>query len=124
MDSDYDRKKTQLMAKEPEYPEGIPHSEKEKKSYPKSTNEYNRGWNDAVKKMSQQKEIEIESPIVHMEVDFGERFIFMWSGRTISQKEVPIEKMSVKELQKMSQEIIQKRNDSVMNEAFINRFII
>lgn len=75
-----------------------------------------------------EKEVEITRPLVSNRVDDylsinGRHYIFMWEGRTTQSREVPLSELSVKELQEMSHKIIQKRNDVIMDQAFINRFI-
>lgn len=73
------------------------------------------------------KEFEIEKPLVYYEFrpnwEPGEMTIFLWSGRLVSQREVPISSLDVKELLKLSQEVIRKRDGIIMNEAFVNSFI-
>lgn len=66
--------------------------------------------------------IMIEKPMITQRYDWRERpFVFMWSGRKMGSRDIPLEKLNVSELQKFAQKAIENREGLVVDEALKNK---
>lgn len=66
--------------------------------------------------------IMIERPMLSQRYDWTDKpYVFMWSGRKISSRKIPLEKLNVSELMKLAQESIKNREGLVIDEALKNK---
>jgi hypothetical protein len=66
--------------------------------------------------------IYIESPMLTQRYDWEERpVVFLWRGRKMSSRKIPLEQLNVSELQKLAQQAIKNREGLVIDEAFKNK---
>lgn len=66
--------------------------------------------------------IMIEKPMITQRYDWKERpYVFMWSGRKMGSRDIPLEKLNVSELQKLAQKAIENREGLVIDEALKNK---
>lgn len=66
--------------------------------------------------------IRIEGPMLTQRYDYNERpYVFMWSGRKMNSKKIPLEKLNVSELLKLAQQAIVNREGLVIDEALRNK---
>lgn len=64
----------------------------------------------------------LEKPLLTGRYDYRERpAVFLWEGRQISKKKIPLEKLNVSELMKLAQQVIKDREGLVIDEAFRNK---
>jgi len=66
--------------------------------------------------------IYIESPMLTQRygVDFRP-IVFMWKGRKMSSRDIPLERLNVSELMKLAQQVIVNREGLVIDEALKNK---
>lgn len=69
----------------------------------------------------EEKTIQVERPILSSMFDEMYPTVFLWSGRVVSRKQIPLEKLNVKELMKLAQNVITTREGLVIDEAFKNK---
>lgn len=66
--------------------------------------------------------IMIERPMLTQRMDWKEKpYVFMWSGRKMNTREIPLEKLNVSELMKLAQKAIRDREGLVIDEAMKNK---
>ncbi len=66
--------------------------------------------------------IYIESPMLTQRYDWNEKpVVFLWRGRKMSSRKIPLEKLNVSELQKLAQKAIENREGLVIDEALKNK---
>lgn len=66
--------------------------------------------------------IMIERPMLTQRYDWQDKpYVFMWSGRKISSRKIPLEKLNVSELMKIAQEVVKSREGLVIDEAIKNK---
>lgn len=66
--------------------------------------------------------IYIEKPLISQRYDYnGYPVVFMWSGRKMSSRKIPLEKLNVSELMKLAQQAIKNREGLVIDEAISNK---
>lgn len=66
--------------------------------------------------------IMIEKPMITQRYDVFERpYVFMWFGRKMSTRKIPLEKLNVSELLKLAQQAIINREGLVIDEALKNK---
>ncbi len=66
--------------------------------------------------------IMIERPMLTQRYDWNmEPVVFMWSGRKMSSRKIPLEKLNVSELMKLAQKAIRDREGLVIDEALKNK---
>ena len=64
----------------------------------------------------------LERPMLSQRVDWQDMpYIFLWSGRIMSRRKVPIEKLNVSELMRLAQAAIKNREGLVIDEAIRNK---
>ena len=65
----------------------------------------------------------VESPILSRYYDNWERIpvVFMWSGRCVNRSRIPIERLNVQELMRVTQRAIQNREGLIIDEALKNK---
>lgn len=67
----------------------------------------------------------IDRPILSQQFNFDYRpIVFMWNGRILNKKVVPIEQLNVAELMKLAQESIKLREGLIIDEAMKNKLFI
>jgi hypothetical protein len=66
--------------------------------------------------------IMIEKPMLSQRFDWQERpYVFMWFGRKMSSKDIPLEKLNVSELMKLAQKAVIDREGLVIDEVLKNK---
>jgi len=60
----------------------------------------------------------------HWDGHYSDQYVYMWSGKIMSRKKVPIEKLDVKFLMKLAQEAIKSREGLIIDEAISNRLYL
>lgn len=66
--------------------------------------------------------IMIEKPLISQNYDYnGYPIVFLWKGRRMSSRKIPLEKLNVSELQKIAQQAILNREGLVIDEAMSNK---
>jgi hypothetical protein len=66
--------------------------------------------------------IMIDRPMLTQRMDWQERpYVFMWSGKKMTTREIPLEKLNVSELMKLAQEVVKSREGLVIDEAMKNK---
>lgn len=66
--------------------------------------------------------IYIESPMLTQRYDWNERpVVFLWRGKKMSSRKIPLESLNVQELQKLAQKAIKNREGLVIDEALKNK---
>jgi hypothetical protein len=66
--------------------------------------------------------IMIEKPLLTQRYDWQDKpYVFMWSGKRISSRKIPLEKLNVSELMKLAQQAIINREGLVIDEAIKNK---
>lgn len=64
----------------------------------------------------------IERPILAQRYDYEMKpIVFMWSGRKIGSRDLPLEKLNISELMKLAQKATQDREGLVIDEAIKNK---
>ncbi len=72
------------------------------------------------------KEIRVDSPMILFNTgyDYRERpYVFMWSGEVITQKEMSVDELDVKQLLQLAQAAVKSREGLIINEVAKNRQI-
>jgi hypothetical protein len=66
--------------------------------------------------------VAIERPMLTRRYDYQERpYVFLWSGRIMSKRKIPLEKLNVTELMKLAQAAVRNREGLVIDEAMRNK---
>ena len=66
--------------------------------------------------------IMIEKPMLTQRFDYMDKpYVFMWYGRKIGSKKIPIEQLNVSELMRLAQQAIINREGLVIDEALKNK---
>ncbi len=66
--------------------------------------------------------IQIERPMLTQRYDWQNKpYVFMWSGKKISSRKIPLEKLNVSTLQELAQQAILNREGLVIDEAMSNK---
>lgn len=64
----------------------------------------------------------IDRPMLTQRYDWQDKpYVFMWSGRIMSKRKIPLEKLNVSELMKLAQKAVQDREGLVIDEAIKNK---
>lgn len=64
----------------------------------------------------------VEKPLLTQRYDWQEKpYVFMWAGRKISSRKIPLEKLNIQELQKLAQQAILNREGLIVDEALSNK---
>lgn len=76
----------------------------------------------AVSQTVEEVSIMIDKPLLTQRFDLNEPpYIFMWKGKKMSSRKIPLEKLNVSELMKLAQEVIKSREGLVIDEALKNK---
>lgn len=73
-----------------------------------------------------QKTIIVRKPLIFQEVNFNyspEHYIFLWEGEMVDSKEIPIGELDIKQLMKLTQSAIEKREGIIIDEVLKNKLI-
>jgi len=73
-----------------------------------------------------EKTIRVERPLVFQHISYNyptETFIFLWEGRMVNSREVPLDELDIKKLMKLTQEAIQNREGIIIDEVLKNKLI-
>jgi len=66
--------------------------------------------------------IEIEKPLITNRYDWQDKpYVFLWEGKKMSSRKIPLEKLNVSELLKLAQEAVKSREGLVIDEAIKNK---
>lgn len=66
--------------------------------------------------------IMVDRPMLTQRMDWQERpYIFLWSGKIMSRRKIPLEKLNVSELMKLAQQVVLNREGLVIDEALKNK---
>jgi len=66
--------------------------------------------------------IMIEKPLISQQYNYdGYPVVFLWKGRRISSRKIPLDKLNVSELQKLAQQAIKNREGLIIDEAMSNK---
>lgn len=66
--------------------------------------------------------IMIERPMLSQRFDWQDKpYVFLWWGRKMSSRKIPLEKLNVSELLKIAQEAVKSREGLVIDEALKNK---
>lgn len=64
----------------------------------------------------------LERPMLTQRFDWQEKpYVFLWAGRIMTTKNIPLEKLNVTELMKLAQAAIKNREGLVIDEALRNK---
>lgn len=66
--------------------------------------------------------IYIERPMLSQRYDWQDKpYVFLWYGRKMSSRKIPLEKLNVSELLKIAQQVVKNREGLVVDEAIANK---
>jgi hypothetical protein len=66
--------------------------------------------------------IMIEKPMLTQRYNWEDRpYVFLWSGKIMSKRKIPLEKLNVSELLKLAQQAVLNREGLVIDEALRNK---
>lgn len=64
----------------------------------------------------------IEKPILTQRYDWQDKpYVFLWYGRKISSRKIPLEKLNVSELLKIAQKVVETREGLIIDEVLKNK---
>lgn len=84
-----------------------------------NTNEYT---SDAISKTVEEVSIYIEYPMLTQRYNWEDKpYVFMWKGRIMNKKKIPLEKLNISELMKLAQKAVANREGLIIDEAIKNK---
>lgn len=82
----------------------------------------NEGSYAPISQTVEEVSIMIERPMLTQRYDWNDKpYVFMWSGRKMSSRKIPLEKLNVSELMRLAQKAIEGREGLVIDETIKNK---
>lgn len=82
----------------------------------------NEGAYTPISQTVEEVSIMIERPMLSQRFDWQDKpYVFMWSGRKMGSRKIPLEKLNVSELMRLAQRAIANREGLVIDEAIKNK---
>jgi hypothetical protein len=67
-------------------------------------------------------QIMVDKPLLTQRYDWQDKpYVFMWNGRKMGSRKIPLEKMDVSELMKIAQKVIENREGLIIDEVLENK---